>query len=59
MVTSSSKRKQGVLATYLSFVILAPFGTVFGSASSARRFIELAAEDILGQATIFHTMDLT
>ena len=60
MVTSSLKRKQSVLATYLSFDILAPsFGTVFGSANSTRRVIELAVEDILGQATIFHTMDLT
>jgi len=30
----------------------------FGSASSTRRVIEFAVEDILGQATIFHTMDV-
>ena len=30
----------------------------FGSTSSTRRVIELAAEDILGQATIFHMMDV-
>ena len=30
----------------------------FGSVSSTRRVIEFAAKDILGQATIFHTMDM-
>jgi len=33
------------------------FVTQFGSASSTRRVIELAVEDI-GQATIFHTVDV-
>jgi len=30
----------------------------FGSGSSVRRFIEFAVKDILGQATISHTMDM-
>ena len=30
----------------------------FGSASSTRRVIELTVEDILGQATMFHTVDV-
>ena len=34
------------------------FVAKFGSASSTRRVIELAVEDILGQATIFHTVDV-
>jgi len=34
------------------------FVAQFGSASSTRRVIELAVEDILGQATIFHTVDV-
>jgi len=34
------------------------FVAQFGSASSKRRVIELAVEDILGQATIFHTVDV-
>jgi len=34
------------------------FVAQFGSASSTRRVIELAVEDTLGQATIFHTVDV-
>jgi len=34
------------------------FTAQFGSASSTRWVTELAVEDILGQATIFHTMDV-
>ena len=30
----------------------------FASASSKRRVIELTVEDILGQTTIFHMMDM-
>ena len=30
----------------------------FGSAATTRRVIELTIEDILGQSTIFHTMDV-
>ena len=32
------------------------FVAQFGSASSTRRVIELAVKDMLGQATIFHTL---
>ena len=34
------------------------FVAQFGSASSTRRVIELAVGDILGQATIFHSVDV-
>jgi len=34
------------------------FVTQLCSASSTRRIIELAVEDILGQATVFHTVDV-
>jgi len=34
------------------------FVAQFGSASSTRHVIELAEKDILGQATIFHTVDV-
>ena len=34
------------------------FVAQFGSASSTRRVIELAVEDILGQATILHKVDV-
>jgi len=37
--------------------ILPCFIAQFGSARGTRRVIELAVEDILGQATIFHKMD--
>ena len=39
-------------------VTLDVFVAQFGSASSTRRVIELAVEDILGQATIFNTVDV-
>jgi len=35
------------------------FVAQFGSASSMRCIIELPIEDILGQTTIFHTVDVT
>jgi len=34
------------------------FTAQFGSASPTSRVIELTVEDILGQATTFHTMDV-